>query len=101
MQTILYGSDETFKLLNTPLGKSSNYFLSFEGIVNYINNYQREKAIDSGKKWSDQFVEKRITCPECNGDRLKKESLFLKLQKKILLNFHQWILMSYTNGSKI
>ncbi len=26
LETILYGSDETFKLLNTPLGKSSNYF---------------------------------------------------------------------------
>ncbi len=81
MQTILYGSDETFKLLNTPLGKSSNYFLSFEGIVNYINNYQREKAMDSGKKWSDQFV-KRITCPDCHGDRLKKESLYFKIAEK-------------------
>lgn len=81
MHTILYGSDETFKLLNTPLGKSSNYLLSFEGIVNYINNYQREKAMDSGKKWSDQFV-KRITCPKCNGDRLKKESLYFKIAEK-------------------
>ncbi len=81
MQTILYGSDETFKLLNTPLGKSSNYLLSFEGIVNYINNYQREKAMDSGKKWSDQFV-KRITCPDCHGDRLKKESLYFKIAEK-------------------
>ncbi|MBU8891219.1 MAG: excinuclease ABC subunit UvrA [Bacteroidales bacterium] len=81
MQTILYGSDETFKLLNTPLGKSSNYFLSFEGIVNYINNFQREKVVGTGKKWSDQFV-KKITCSVCNGHRLKKESLHFKIAEK-------------------
>jgi len=81
LDIILYGSDETFKLLNTPLGKFSNYFLSFEGIVNYINNFQRDKAIDNGKKWTDQFV-KKITCPKCNGHRLKKESLHFKVAEK-------------------
>jgi len=81
LDTILYGSDESFKLLNTPLGKSSNYFLSFEGIVNYINNFQQERAIDSSKKWTDQFV-KKVTCPKCNGDRLKKESLHFKVAEK-------------------
>lgn len=81
LQTILYGSDETFKLLNTPLGKSSNYFLSFEGIVNYVNNFQQDKASESGKKWTDQYV-KRITCPDCNGDRLKKEALYFKVAEK-------------------
>jgi len=81
LDIILYGSDESFKLLNTPLGKFSNYFLSFDGIVNYINNFQRDKAIDNGKKWTDQFV-KKVTCPKCNGHRLKKESLHFKVAEK-------------------
>jgi excinuclease ABC subunit A len=81
MQTILYGSDETFKLLNTPLGKSSNYFLTFEGIVNYVNSFQQEKANESGKKAAYQYVRK-VTCPSCNGDRLKKESLYFKVADK-------------------
>jgi excinuclease ABC subunit A len=81
LQTILYGSDESFKLLNTPLGKSSNYFLSFEGIINYVNNFQQEKALESGKKSAFQFV-KKVTCPKCNGDRLKKESLHFKVAEK-------------------
>jgi excinuclease ABC subunit A len=81
LEIILYGSDESFKLLNTPLGKSSNYFLSFEGIVNYINNFQQDNAIDSGKKWTDQYV-KKVNCPKCNGDRLKKESLHFKVAEK-------------------
>ncbi len=81
LDIILYGSDESFKLLNTPLGKFSNYFLSFDGIVNYINNFQRDKAIDNGKKWTDQFV-KKVICPKCNGHRLKKESLHFKVAEK-------------------
>ena len=81
LEIILYGSDETFKLLNTPLGKSSNYFLSFEGIVNYINTFQQEKAAESGKKWTDQYV-KKVTCPVCHGDRLRDESLHFKVADK-------------------
>lgn len=81
LDIILYGSDENFKLLNTPLGKSSNYFLSFEGIVNYINNYQQDKSSENGRKWTDQYV-KRVTCPKCKGDRLKEESLYFKVADK-------------------
>jgi excinuclease ABC subunit A len=81
LDIILYGSDESFKLLNTPLGKSSNYFLSFEGVVNYINNFQQEKAIEKARKWTDQFV-KKVTCPKCDGKRLKKESLHFKVVDK-------------------
>jgi len=34
LNVILYGAEETFKLENTPLGFSTNYFLSFEGVIN-------------------------------------------------------------------
>lgn len=81
LDTILYGSNESFKLLNTPLGKSSNYSLSFEGIVNYINNIQQDKAASSGRKWSGQFV-KKVVCPKCEGARLKEESLHFKIADK-------------------
>ncbi|HRW62979.1 MAG TPA: excinuclease ABC subunit UvrA, partial [Bacteroidales bacterium] len=78
LDIILYGSDESFKLMNTPLGSSSNYFLSFEGIINYLNNFQADSNSDMEKKLTDQYVRK-VTCPECNGNRLKKESLYFKI----------------------
>ncbi len=81
MNVILYGSEETFKLENSPLGLSSNYFLSFEGIVNYVANLQNGKVADKNKKWSNQFIRK-ITCPECNGARLKKEALYFKIHDR-------------------
>jgi excinuclease ABC subunit A len=74
MNVILYGAEETFKLENTPLGFSTNYFLSFEGVINYIANQANGSNLKEDDKWSDQFIQK-IVCPDCNGARLKKESL--------------------------
>ena len=81
LDIILYGSDESFKLLNTPLGQSSNYFLNFEGIVNYIHNYQQEQFSSSNKKRTEQYI-KKVVCPKCNGNRLKTESLHFKVAEK-------------------
>ncbi len=78
---ILYGTDEPLKLTNTPLGSSSNYFLSFDGVINYINNHNGDGNTRSEQKWANQFIRKDI-CPECNGARLKKESLFFRINNK-------------------
>jgi len=80
LKIILYGSEEPFKLENTPLGSTSGYFLSFEGIVTYINNLQAVSG-NSEEGWVTQFV-RRVVCPVCNGSRLKKESLFFRIHDK-------------------
>ena len=81
LNVILYGSEESFKLENTPLGTSSNYFLSFEGIVNYIASHQENNHLKKENPWIRQFI-KRISCPECKGSRLRKESLHFKIHDK-------------------
>lgn len=81
IHTILHGSEESFKLVNTPLGSSSNYFLSFEGIVNYVNNLQGDNGNRRNHKSGYQFIKKTI-CPECSGQRLRKESLFFRIGNK-------------------
>ena len=75
MNVILYGAEETFKLENTPLGFSTNYFLSFEGVINYLASHVSHTGQKDEEKWTDQYIRK-ITCPDCNGTRLKKESLY-------------------------
>jgi len=80
LNIILYGSEESFKLQNTPLGTSSNYFLSFDGVVNYINNLN-ENHSKSAKKWANQFI-KYTKCPDCNGSRLKKEAIHFRIDNK-------------------
>ena len=52
----------------------SNYFLSYEGLVTYIEMQQSEDAGAEAQKWSGKFYS-RLVCPECNGDRLNKEAL--------------------------
>jgi len=82
MNKILFGSDESFKLQNTPLGNTSNYFLSFDGIVNYIHSsHQYENSSKKNLRSTEQYI-KKVICPECNGARLQKESLHFRIKDK-------------------
>lgn len=81
INAILYGSDESFKLLHTPIGGGSNYFLTFDGIVTYITSQQSESTSKKAQSWANQFI-RHVQCPECNGKRLKKEALFFKINDK-------------------
>ncbi|MFP4060327.1 MAG: excinuclease ABC subunit UvrA [Bacteroidales bacterium] len=81
LNVILHGSDESFKLQNTPLGSSSNYFLSFEGVVSYLTNQELEEPRKQAASIESEYV-KRVTCPACNGTRLKEESLFFRMHDK-------------------
>lgn len=78
LKTILYGSDEVFKVKNETLGITNTYSLNFEGVVNYISSQADENAPPSLKKWADSFMQQK-TCPECQGQRLKKESLHFRI----------------------
>jgi excinuclease ABC subunit A len=80
LNVILNGSEESFKLVNTPLGVSSNYFLSFDGIISHLTNQNSEvNGNDDGP--GEQYIRK-IVCPECNGTRLKLESRWFRIHDK-------------------
>jgi excinuclease ABC subunit A len=78
MSVILYGSDESYRMPSLP-GGLSNYFLSFDGIMNYLN--QQTDNDENGKK-SERTFFREITCPDCNGQRLNVESLHFKIDNK-------------------
>ncbi len=78
LNKVLYGSDEVLKLSNTPLGMTSNYFLTFEGVVNFVGNLESMNGKKNGSRIKDQYVQYDV-CPECNGARLKKESLWFRI----------------------
>jgi excinuclease ABC subunit A len=81
ISAILYGSNETFHVKKEYLGVTSTYSLSFEGIINFITNQFEDASSKGVKKWAASFMN-RIPCPECNGARLKKESLHFKIDGK-------------------
>ena len=78
---VLYGSDEILKLSNTPLGMTSNYFMTFEGVVNFVGNIEVINGKKNGSRMRDQYVQ-YDTCPECGGTRLRKESLWFRIDGK-------------------
>ncbi|HKK59092.1 MAG TPA: excinuclease ABC subunit UvrA [Salinivirga sp.] len=93
---ILYGTNENVKIENTPLGRSTSYMLSYAGVVNYLSQLDAEDLKNS-KKGHDKYL-KKSTCPECNGSRLKKETLYFKIHDKNIAELsamdidqlHQW-----------
>jgi len=81
LHCILFGSEEPLKLQNTPLGATSNYFLSFDGIINMIQNNAGESNGKNGRQPARQFIRK-VTCPQCQGSRLKPEMLYFRINGK-------------------
>ncbi len=88
VKTILHGSNQTFEVKKEYLGITSSYTLSFEGLIKYIENYSTENSSQGSKRWADAFMNKH-TCNECNGARLKKESLQFKFAGKNISDLSQ------------
>lgn len=82
---ILYGSDDRIKIKSSLIGTSSDYFVTFEGIVKYIQMLQEKDASATAQKWAEQFA-KTSVCPECHGAKLNREALSFRIHDK---NIHE------------
>ena len=80
MSDILNGTPDRLNIQNSTMSLS-NYFLTYEGIVKYIEMQQSEDSSSTAQKWSGKFFS-RAVCPECNGDRLNKEALHFFINGK-------------------
>ena len=92
MSVILYGTDE----ISGNIHSHSGHDVTFEGIVSFLINQYEETSSPSVKKWAQSFMVKNI-CPECNGTRLKKESLWFKINEKNLAEFSNMELSELQN----
>ena len=81
MQEILYGSLENVKIAKEKVHTSTDYFCAYDGVIDYLRSVMENDESSAGKKWADQFIS-TIECPECKGQRLKKESLSFKIWDK-------------------
>ncbi len=88
LKMILEGGNEKFSIESKTLGITRNYKIDFEGIINFIDNQFRESESTSIKRWAKEYMD-RIKCPECNGARLKKESLNFKINNQNIANLSQ------------
>ncbi|MDA3910441.1 MAG: excinuclease ABC subunit UvrA [Bacteroidales bacterium] len=84
LNEIMHGCDKPLILKNTPLGNSAGYQIRYDGLFNLLESRAKEEnQVKESKRWSKQFVNKE-TCPACNGQRLRKESLHFKIHDKTI-----------------
>ncbi|MEL1248763.1 excinuclease ABC subunit UvrA [Flavobacterium helocola] len=81
MDMILYGGNEKFSVVSKVMGITKDYKIDFEGISNFIKNQYDNSDSASIKRWAKEFMDEN-DCPECKGTRLRKESLYFKLNGK-------------------
>ncbi len=81
MQEILHGSVEKLRIPMERVHTSSDFFCHYEGVVAYLRMVMENDDTAAGKKWADQFFS-TIECPECQGQRLKRESLSFRIWDK-------------------
>lgn len=82
---LLYGSEEPLETDMDEDGIDENaapYQTGFEGVVNILRRwYTSSTTSESIRDWAEQYM-KLHPCEECNGTRLKKESLWFQVNGK-------------------
>ena len=79
MQTLLYGDDVAVAVTSKKY-PGTEWNTKFEGIISFLEK-QKDEGTEKTRRWIEDFMSIK-TCPECNGARLKKESLHFKIAEK-------------------
>lgn len=87
LKILLYGSqNEHFDVVREHNGKKYTQRVRFDGVLTII----QQRFDQTQNEYYETFVE-NIVCPQCNGSRLKQESLAVTVGGK---NIHQFCIMS-------
>ena len=95
---IMFGSIENVRIPKERVHTSSDYFVAYDGVVKYLRSVMENDDTAAGQKWADQFLAV-AECPECHGQRLRKESLAYRIWDKNiaelshfdLINLREWL----------
>ena len=74
---ILLNGDKVEVAVDSVKYPGTKWHTTFEGIINFLQKYQ-EGSSDKIQDWVSEFTVTQ-TCTECDGYRLKKEALHIKL----------------------
>ncbi len=78
MQVLLYGTEDTVVVT---MSNGQSMKTQFDGIIAFIERQAEDDASPAIRRWAEGFMNK-VACPECQGARLKKESLYFKVNGK-------------------
>ncbi|HRI01203.1 MAG TPA: excinuclease ABC subunit UvrA [Saprospiraceae bacterium] len=81
LDTILYGGDDSFPAPTDSVWFDGSYHLAAEGLCNMLKRWYSDTSSEKIRQFAEDFM--IITdCKQCSGTRLKKESLFFKIDEK-------------------
>lgn len=88
IKIVLYG--DTANKYEVPFGDEDStfqgtYSTTFEGVIPSLERRYLETDSEYVRKKIDQYM-RILVCPECNGNRLKKESLAVKVGEKSIID---------------
>ena len=78
---IFFGGNEKFDIESKTLGITRSYKIDFEGVATFLQSTFESNESKSLQRWAKEYMDK-ISCPECQGTRLRKESLYFKVNGK-------------------
>ncbi|MEO8583941.1 MAG: excinuclease ABC subunit UvrA, partial [Flavitalea sp.] len=85
LNLILYGNEAgeggVDLEFNEIISGAQVYAEEYEGVIPQLKRWFAGGTSEALREWVEQFMELK-TCPECNGARLRKESLWFKIDGK-------------------
>jgi excinuclease ABC subunit A len=94
-EVIFYGGNEKFDVQSKTLGITRSYKIEFEGVATFLQNTFDANESRSLQRWAKEYTDK-IACPECEGTRLRKESLYFKVNGKNIAELAQMDVIELT-----
>ena len=81
MNEIMNGAFDNVRIDKELVHTSSDYFVTFDGVIKYLRDIMESDESAGGQKWAEQFLEE-CECPECHGLRLNREALSYRVWDK-------------------
>lgn len=91
---ILYGSNGEKFSVKRPWETNSTHMTDFEGVINNLERRYRESNSQYSKEEISEYM-CEVECPECHGQRLRKEALSVTVADK---NINEFCNMSVTQA---
>ena len=87
IEPLLYGTgDKKIKIIRSREQGGGEYMAAFEGVINNLERRYRETTSTYSREDIAQYMGDSV-CPDCHGQRLKKESLSVTVANKNINEF--------------
>jgi excinuclease ABC subunit A len=106
LNLVLHGENSSVTKHRNRFGRVRHYFNGFEGVIPYLERLYKETQSNNTRAYIERFMSSH-PCPDCNGKRLRPESLAVTIDNKNIIEVtelsaideYNWI-DSLMNGEK-